>query len=203
MVENDRRRFIKRSAALVSGLAVSSCAPPAKESEAPRTESSGEPLEPALLDAVARIVLPKATLGDTGVATVVEGFRKWLAELTPVAELDHAYIWTDDILYGPPHPGPLWNVQLEALSLEAEKRYGVAFLDLSRADQESLLRRQIPRDLPSALPDPARATHVALGLLAYFYQTSEANDLCYEARIERFTCRGLESSSSEPPAKRS
>ena len=118
-----------------------------------------------------------------------------------VAELDHAYIWTDDILYGPPHPGPLWNAQLEALSLEAEKRHGVAFLDLSRADQESLVRRQIPNDLPPGLPDPARAPHVALGLLAYFYQTSEANDLCYEARIERFTCRGLESSSSEPPRR--
>jgi hypothetical protein len=201
MVENDRRRFMKRSAALVSGLAVSGCAPAAKDTEAPRPEVSGEPLDPALLEAVARIVLPAASLGDEGVAAAVEGFRKWLSGLIPVAELDHAYIWTDDILYGPGDPAPLWNAQLEALSLESEKRHGVPFLDLSRADQESLVRRQLPRELPSGVPDPARAPHVALGLLAYFYQTSEANDLCYDARIERYTCRGLESSSSEPPRR--
>jgi hypothetical protein len=203
MRENDRRRFMKSSAALVSGLAVSSCAPAAKESEAPRTEISKEPLERGLLEAVARIVLPAAILGEAGVARVVEGFQRWLSGVTPVAELDHAYIFTDDILYGPPDPGPLWGAQLEALSLEAEKGHGVSFLELPRAEQESLVRRQIPRDLPPGLPDAARAPHVALGLLAYFYQSSEANDLCYEAAIERNTCRGLESSSSEPSSRRS
>ncbi|HLE69933.1 MAG TPA: hypothetical protein VJH87_09650, partial [Vicinamibacteria bacterium] len=131
------------------------------------------------------------------------GFRKWLDELEPVAELDHAYISTDEILYGPPDPEPLWTAQLEALELEAEKRHEASFAAVPREEQETLLRRQLPPNPGAALPDPARAPHVALGLLAYFYQTSEANDLCYERAIEKTTCRGVESGAVEPPARRS
>jgi hypothetical protein len=137
------------------------------------------------------------------VRRVLDGFLKWLDELEPVAELDHAYIWTDDILYGPPDPAPLWNAQLEALELESQKRHGAAFEELAADQQQAVLAHQLPKDVPARLPDPASAPHVALGLLAYFYQTSEANDLCYQKSIEQYTCRGLDSVSIEPPPKRS
>lgn len=200
MSENSRRMFMKTGAALASALAVPGCAPgTAKETaETPAGR-------PETLRAVAGIVLPTGALGEAPlleVQRVVEGFQKWLDELEPVAELDHAYIFTDEILYGPPDPAPLWTSQLEALELEAEKRHEASFAAIPREEQAAILRRQIPPGL-TELPQPARAPHVALGLLAYFYQTSEANDLCYERAIEKTTCRGVDSGAVEPPARRS
>jgi hypothetical protein len=198
---NDRRRFMKQSAAIVSGLALPGCVGPG---ETPATGGGSESALPEqTLAAVGRLVLPSTELGEAGIDRVLEGFQNWLDEFEPVAELPHAYIWTDEILYGPAHPGPLFRAQLEALEIEAEKDKGASFTELSAAEQEAILRRQLPRDLPAGLPDAGRAPHVALGILAYFYDTSEANDLCYQAAIESQTCRGLESSSSEPAPKRS
>ncbi len=198
MTDNSRRSFMKTGAALASALTLPSCVPESSQ-DTPR----GPAAESPTLAAVAGIVLPASSLGEEGVRRVVEGFWKWLDEFEPVAELDHAYIFTDEILYGPPDPEPMWRAQLEALELEAGKRHGASFAAIPREEQEAILRRQLPVHLGTGLPDPASAPHVALGLLAYFYQTSEANDLCYERGIERTTCRGIESGASEPPARRS
>ncbi len=198
MSESPRRTFMKRTVALASAWALPSCA-----SQTSNETAAAPAREPETLAVLAGIVLPAASLGEEGVRRVVEGFRKWLDELEPVAELDHAYIFTDEILYGPPDPEPLWTAQLEALELEAEKRHEASFALIPREEQEALLRRQLPENPGAGLPFPSRAPHVALGLLAYFYQTSEANDLCYEKAIERTTCRGVESGAVEPPARRS
>jgi hypothetical protein len=188
---------MKTGAALASALALPGCVP-----ESPKETAAAPAGRPETLEALAAIVLPAESLGEEGALRVVEGFLKWLDELEPVAELDHAYIFTDEILYGPPDPAPLWTSQLEALDLEAEKRHEASFAAIPREEQVAILRRQIPPGL-SELPQPARAPHVALGLLAYFYQTSEANDLCYERAIEKTTCRGVDSGAVEPPARRS
>jgi hypothetical protein len=198
MSENARRTFMKTGAALASALALPSCAPESAK-EAPVEAAS----KPETLSAVGAMVLPATSLGDEGVRRVVEGFQKWLAELEPVAELDHAYIFTDEILYGPPDPKPQFNAQLEALELEAEKRHQASFTAIPRENQEAILRRQLPPNPGAALPDPARAPHVALGLLAYYFQSSEGNDLCYERAIERTLCRGVESGAVEPKDRRS
>lgn len=196
MTERPRRSFLKRSAALVSGLAIAECRAPAENG---RSASAGSrALDRTVLEPLARLVLPRSSLAETGLKRVVDGFEKWLSELEPVAELDHAYIWTDEILYGPPDPAPLWVSQLEALELEAEKRHGASFTDLSPENQRRVLERQLPAEVPARLPEPARAPHVAIGLLAYFYDTAEANDLCYQATIEKLTCRGVESGTTEP-----
>jgi hypothetical protein len=198
MTDNSRRTFMKTGAALASALAIPACAP-----EPTVSTASGTDPKPETLAAIAGIVLPAASLGEEGIRRVLDGFRKWLDELEPVAELDHVYISTDEIPYGPPDPEPLWTAQLEALELEAEKRHEASFTKIPREEQEAILRRQLPPNPGAAVPDPARAPHVALGLLAYFYQSSEANDLCYDKAIERTTCRGVASGAVEPPARRS
>jgi hypothetical protein len=195
MTENARRTFLKTGATLASALAIPGCA-----SETLSETQSAPADRPETLSALAALVLPAASLGDEGVRRVVEGFRKWLQEFEPVAELDHAYM-SDEIPYGPPDPGPMWRAQLEALELEAEKRHEISFAAIPREEREAILRRQLPSSLGPDLPDPTRAPHVALGLLSYFYQTSEANDLCYGKAIEKFTCRGIESG-AVPPSPR-
>jgi hypothetical protein len=194
MKENPRRVFLKAGAALASAAALPSCAPGVGKEGGPAPAERADTLA-----ALASVALPSASLGEEGVRRVVEGFRKWLDELEPVAELDHVYIATDEVPYGPPDPGPMWRAQLEALDLEAEKRHESRFAALAREEQEEILKRQIPAGAGVGLPHPARAPHVALGLLAYFYQTSEANDLCYQRAIEKTTCRGIEAGAVEPP----
>jgi hypothetical protein len=48
------------------------------------------------------------------------------------------------------------------------------------------------------MPSVAEASHVAVALIAHFYDSSEANDLCYEAKIGKATCRPLEASARKP-----
>ncbi len=202
MTDKPRRRFLKGSAALVSGLAITGCRPDPAENGPPASSSSAS-LDAKALEALGRLVLPMSSLGDAGLSQVLDGFGKWLSGVEPVCELDHAYIWTDEILYGPPDPAPLWASQLEALELEAEKRHGSSFVALSPEDQRAVLERQLPKEIPSRFPEPARAPHVAIGLLAYFYDTADANDLCYQSAIEKLTCRGVESGTTEPASRRS
>ena len=190
-----RRRFLKQSAALLSsmaGMAASGCAPSGQGS------ASSPGIERSTLEALGRVVLPKSALGDEGISSVLDGFLDWLAGFEAVAELDHPYLWTDMIAYGPPNPAPLWTSQLEALELEAKKRHDKRYPDLSAEEQQVILDRQLPKDFGPDLPDAGSASHVAVGILAYFYRTSEANDLGYGAAIERQTCRGLDTGPDEP-----
>lgn len=194
MTNQRRRRFLKSSAGIVSGLTLSHCAPESRVVD----ETVGTGLELDTLEAVGRVVLPKSALGDEGVQRVVRGFVSWLEGFEPVAERNHPYLWTDEILYGPPDPGPQWASQLEALDLEAQKRRGTSFADLSDDDQRYVLGNQMPSDSKGELPYAGDAPHVAIGLLSYFYRTTEATDLAYGAAIEKQTCRGLDTGPDEP-----
>jgi hypothetical protein len=192
MAEHPRRRFLKASAGVVSGLALTACAD--EEAAAP---AAPDGLDRATLEALGRIVLPVTTLGGAGVARVVGDFLTWLDGFEAVAERDHPY-GSGDIRYGPPHPAPLWQSQLEALDIEAGKRFDKAFVDLAGTRQREILERQLPEHIPDDMPYAGAATHVAIGLIAWFYATPEANDLAHEAKIGRESCRGLESGAAKP-----
>jgi hypothetical protein len=192
MADNPRRRFLKTSAGVVSGLAIGAGA------QEPETEAtSAGAIDRDTLDALARIVLPRRALGDSGITHAVDGFLAWLEGFDPVSERDHPYD-SAEIHYGPPDPAPLWKSQLEALNLEAGKRYAAAFTDLGEARQMQVLRNQLPEHIPETMPYAGDATHVAIGLLAWFYATPEANDLALQAKIGKYTCRGLASGADEP-----
>ena len=195
---HDRRTFLKRAAGVTGAAAVggslglTGCGP-VEESKA---RSS---LDRGLLLAVADAALPADALGPEGTERAVTDFMGWVDAFEPVAELDHPYL-TDELRYGPAHPGPRWQADLEALGIEAERRLGTPFPELDRQSRADLLAGAIENDLPGdgRLPAPARARHVAVGLMAWFYSTSAANDLGYEARIGRHDCRGIASLPEQP-----
>lgn len=201
MTDSDRRSFIVKSATVVSAASLSGVAFPAKAG-GERTVEQGSKLrlDQEMLRAVGQVVLPAAALGEDGVTRVVADFERWLAEYEPVPELNHGYLnrGLAEIRYGPPDPGPRWSAQLEALDIEAQKRFGKAFPELQEENRRSLISRQIRRDPLERLPNATQARHVAVGLLAYFYATPEANDLCHEVAIRRYTCRGLEEGGEKP-----
>ena len=192
MADNPRRQFLKASAGVVSGLALGSCA---DEQGAEPAAAGG--LDRPALEALGRIVLPHKSLGDAGVTRAVDEFLTWLEGFEPVSERDHPYD-SAEILYGPPHPAPLWGAQLEALTIEATKRFAAPYTEIGEARQKEILERQLPDHLPEDMPYAGAATHVAVGLIAWFYATAEANDLALQAKIGRQTCRGLDSGPDKP-----
>jgi hypothetical protein len=177
MTDIPRRRFLKGSAGVVSGLAIGACA-----QDVPPVAADAPLVDRAVLDALARIVLPRTSLGDAGVLRVTDDFL----------------YYASDIRYGPPDPAPLWGAQLQALNLEAQQRHDTGFPQLAEDLQTAILDRQLPANIPQDLPFAGNATHVAIGLNAYFYATAEANDLALRAQIHRQSCRGLESGPNRP-----
>ncbi len=192
MADIPRRRFLKGSAGVVTGLAIGACA-----REVAPLDSEKPGLDRAVLEALARIVLPRTALGDAGVLRVTGDFLDWLEGFAPVTERDHPY-YSSEINYGPPDPAPLWGAQLDALNIEAQQRFDTGFPQLSEDQQTAILDRQLPKNIPQDLPFAGNASHVAIGLNAYFYATAEANDLALRAQIHRQSCRGLESGPHRP-----
>lgn len=225
--DQSRRAFLKKAAGAVPGAAIAgsmgagACTPDGSGRDAAeRREDAERPdgtapggaeagsaaaghavdLPEATLRAVADVALPTGALGADGTETAIAGFLAWVDGFEPAAELDHPYL-TGELRYGPPHPGPRWAAQLQAMDLESRRRSGTAFADRTAEERRDIVAEAVGEGESVGLPgSPARADHVAVGLLAWFYGTSEANDLCYGARVGRHLCRGIASLPEEPEA---
>lgn len=207
MSGTSRRDFLKKSAGVASGAAIAgslgaaACTPDTPGAGGTGTEereAQASALPPAPLRALADVVLPAGALGADGMDEAVRDFSAWVDGFEPAAELDHPYL-TGELRYGLPHPGPRWAAELEAMELEAERRTGTAFSALAPDARRTLAEEVIRRADSGGLPgNPAAADHVVLGLLAWFYGTSKANDLCYGAEVGRHLCRGTPSLPQEP-----
>src|ERR1041384_6263532 len=136
-------------------------------------------LDPVLLRALGAAVLP-SELGDGGIGRTVAGFERWLAGYREGAELLHGY-GTGEIRRTGPSPALRWAGQLRELDQAARKAGGKPFAGLDLSGQHEMVRAALHGARPARLPSPDRAEHVAVGLLAWFYGTPEAADLCYGA----------------------
>ena len=155
-----------------------------------------------VLEALAPLVLPASSMTTETLARTLQRFAAWADDFEPVAELDHRYLSTDEIPYGPPDPRPLWRAQLEALETEAQKRHLQSFtaltVELQREMTSRAIDRAVSREPGTGLPRPEHAGHVAVALMAWFFRSSDANDLCYGKRIGRHECRGMRGVELEP-----
>ncbi len=149
------------------------------------------------LAALAEVVLP-TELGAAGVERAVAEFRSWSSGFVARAELDHPYLWSDELRYGPEDPRPGWKAQLERLEGRAERDHGGPFGSLDRETRRRIIEGELEGALPERLGHAGETEHIALALLSWFASTSGANDLCYRAAIGRHQCRGLPSVVDRP-----
>jgi len=179
MAMPDRRRFLLGVAALLPlpfvarrfhGLAVQS-------------------FDPAILRALADAVLP-AELGPAGTERAVAEFERWLAGYREGAEILHGY-GTGEIRRTGPSPALKWSAQVRDLG-------GASFLTRTRVERQDIIRGALTGLTLNSLPPADRAPHIAVGLLAHFYDSPVATDLCYNARIGRNSCRPLAESPRRP-----
>jgi hypothetical protein len=137
------------------------------------------------LRALAAVVLP-AESGADPLDRTVAAFERWVREYRPGAEMDHGYGFTR-LRSKPASPASTYIQQLRALRLTGDA-------DSRRAAVEAALAEAKVTTLPQS-PD---GKHVATDLMAFYFRSSEANDLCYRAHIGRDECRGLAGSDREP-----
>ena len=137
--------------------------------------------ERAALNELAVLVLPSA-LGKSGAETIATKFEDYLRGYRGGADTDHGYGFTH-VVPKPPSPAATYAKQL--LSFPSP---------LNKAAVEQALQAAAVKDLPR-VPD---GKSVVADLMSFYFRSSDANDLCYEASIGRDQCRGLAGSDQRP-----
>jgi hypothetical protein len=135
------------------------------------------------LRALARIVLP-SELGIAKIDAAAENFADWVRDYRAGAEMEHGYGFTR-LRNKPPSPAPVYLRQLAALGSAVTAEAVAAALDEAKI---------------ADLPRTPEGRHVAADLMAFYFRSSDANDLCYRAAIGRDQCRGLAGSERPPEA---
>jgi hypothetical protein len=143
------------------------------------------------LKELAATLLPES-LGRPGTDQVAAGFIRWLNEYHPGAEMQNGYGFTR-VRVVPPSPNAKYLTQLEELARVILVNPDVGF---RRKQLEARLQAVGIKDLP-ALPESG---DIVIDLMAFYFNSSHANDHAYEAAIDRDGCRGLKSSSAIPSA---
>lgn len=148
-----------------------------------------------LLRDVAATVLP-AAIGAKGQNDAVDNFLGWLRDYKEGVPLSHGY-GEPRLVKSGPSPAPGYTRQLVALALAAQGRggrFGSLPLDTRRELLDAAFKEAGVRNLP-ARPD---GTHVIADLMAHYFRSSGANDLCYNARIGRNTYRAIRVTTVRP-----
>jgi hypothetical protein len=156
----------------------------------------GPRLPPEMLLALGGAVLP-SELGSAGIERAVRAFSNWIAGYRAEAELLHPY-GSSELESSPPSPVATWRQQLSALDTSARGAHRRPFVALGIREQQALVRQALDGARLARLPAPIRAPHVAVALLAHFYESPDATDLCYGAEIRKNQCRPLVNSPREP-----
>jgi hypothetical protein len=152
--------------------------------------------DPATLDALAEAVLP-SSLGRVATRRAAQAFRAWGAGYRENAELVHGY-GTSRLRNTGPTPVTRWAAQLDDLDARARTEHQRAFRELAVAERANVVRAALGGQRLDRMPSVASANHVALALIAHFYESPAALDLCYGARIGRETCRPLSAQGRKP-----
>jgi len=151
------------------------------------------------LRALAEAILP-SELGREGAGRVARDFQHWIDNYREHAEIVHGY-GTSALRFMRASPRAKWAAQLERLGNgKSEMGNGRPFKSLSLEQRRAIVVSEIKDEKVDRMPDVASASHVALGLLAFFYGSSDAADLAYEAKIGREQCRPLAASPRKPLA---
>lgn len=153
------------------------------------------PAADATLREVASTVLP-ASLGADKVSSLVDHFRDWCREYEEGVALNHGY-GDPRLVKSGPSPVPDYVAQLSAIDAAAAARGG-RFATLPLEVRREILSRALAAAKVDTMPGRPMGRHVVADLMAFYFRSSEANDLAYRARIGRQMCRSLELTTRRP-----
>jgi hypothetical protein len=149
----------------------------------------------AVLRDVATTVLPSA-IASKGQNDAVDNFLRWIREYKEGVALSHGY-GEPRLVKSGPSPAANYTKQLIALQGEAKSRggrFGALPIEVRRELLDAAFKAADVRNLPGR-PD---GKHVIADLMAHYFRSSGANDLCYNARIGRNTYRAIRVTTVRP-----
>lgn len=152
----------------------------------------------ALLHQVGTAVLP-ASIGQVRVRSTVDGFVAWTRGYREGVALAHGY-GHPRLRKSGPTPVPRYIDQLEALDRAARAKGG-RFDALDVETRRSLLDQSLTAAGVRSLPPRPSGEHVVSDLMAFYFRSSEANDDCYRALIQREVCRPIAVTVRRPEPK--
>ena len=149
----------------------------------------------AMLQEIAPTVLP-ASLGTARIRATVERFVAWTRGYREGVALAHGY--------GHPRlqksgrtPVPAYIAQLAALD-KAARAKGAAWATLDVESRRAILDDAFTKAGVRGLPPRPLGQHVVADLMAFYFRSSEANDDCYNAMINREVCRPILVTTKKP-----
>jgi hypothetical protein len=148
-----------------------------------------------VLREVAATVLP-SSLGSDKISLIVDRFIAWGRDYEEGVALAHGY-GDPTLVKSGPSPVPDYVAQLAAIDAAARGRGG-AFGTLPLETRRTLLSEALATAKVTQLPGRPTGAHVVSDLMAFYFRSSEANDLAYRARIGRQMCRTLELTTRRP-----
>src|SRR4051794_6742092 len=144
---------------------------------------------------IAPTVLP-STLGADAVNAIADRFVAWTRGYREGVALVHGY-GHPRLLKSGPSPAPIYVSQLAALGAEARSKGG-RWSTLDRETQRALLDAAFTKAGVRNLPSRPIGQHVIADLMAFYFRSSEANDDCYKALINREVCRPIAITTRKP-----
>ena len=149
----------------------------------------------AELHELAPTILP-TTLGDKGVRDVADKFVAWTRGYREGVALAHGY-GHPRLQKAGPSPVPVYIAQLAELAAAAKAK-GVRWSALDLETRRSILDAAFTKAGVRNLPPRPIGQHVAADLMAFYFRSSEANDACYQALINREVCRPIAITTRKP-----
>ena len=152
----------------------------------------------ATLQDIAPTVLPSA-LGPARVRAIVDKFVAWTRGYREGVPLAHGYGHPRLVRSGPT-PVPGYLSQLAALEDEARAR-GVGWSAMNQETRRAILDAAFTKAGVRNLPPRPTGQHIVADLMAFYFRSSEANDDCYNAIINREVCRPIAITVRKPEPK--
>jgi hypothetical protein len=149
----------------------------------------------ATLHDVAATVIP-SSLGAAAVRDTADKFVVWTRGYREGVPLEHGY-GHPRLRRSPASPVPLYNSQLALLDAAARAK-GASFAALDLETRRAIIDAALTKASVRTLPARPAGQHVVADLMAFYFRSSEANDACYHAAIEREVCRPIAITTRKP-----
>jgi len=154
----------------------------------------------ALLREMAPTVLPPS-LGADRINAVVDTFVAWTRGYREGVPLAHGY-GHPRLVKSAASPVPRYAAQLNSLSAAARANGVARWSALDLETRRALLDQALTAANVRNLPGRPLGQHVMADLMAIYFRSSQANDECYRALINREVCRPIAITTRKPEALR-
>jgi Gluconate 2-dehydrogenase subunit 3 len=154
--------------------------------------------ETATLKAIAEVVLP-AAVGREERDRVVAEFVAWVRNYKEGADMGHGYGASTLRSPSGPSPAPRYPSQFASLDDAAKAKGASSFATLRPDDRRAVIEAALngPPQV-TRLPSQPTGQSLVADFMGFYFTSSDAWDLAYQAQIGRDRCRTLDGSDKAP-----